>query len=113
RYVLRSFIVTKEETILLTVEGSNESGDAKWLKASWLKELDNSGMRLELPKEKNHVGGIKNPYAEFGNRLISPNISENVYTPVADIQRYLSKQPNNVDDNCFFIFINTSKNIYH
>src|SRR5690348_11455924 len=45
-------------------------GDAKRLKASWFKELDNGGMQLELPKEKNHAGGIKDPYAEAGSGFI-------------------------------------------
>ncbi|CAG8747951.1 7092_t:CDS:2, partial [Cetraspora pellucida] len=56
-------------------------------KASWLKELENGGMQLELPKEKNHAGGIKDPYAEAGSSFILPDISENMYTPVADIKK--------------------------
>ncbi|CAG8812761.1 34550_t:CDS:2, partial [Gigaspora margarita] len=83
------------------------------LKASWLKELDDSGMQLELTKEKNYTRGIKDLYVEFRSSLIPSDISENTYKPVADIRRYLSKQPNNIDDDYFFVFKNTSKNIYH
>ncbi|CAG8709420.1 8952_t:CDS:2 [Gigaspora margarita] len=78
-----------------------------------LKELDDNGMQLELPKEKNHTGGIKDLYAESGNSLIPPNIPEKIYIPVADIQKYLSKHPNNAKDNYFFIGINTPKKVYH
>ncbi|RIB21987.1 hypothetical protein C2G38_2175095 [Gigaspora rosea] len=49
-----------------------KGSDAKHLKASWLKELDNGGMQLELPKQKNHAGGIKDPYAEAGLSFILP-----------------------------------------
>ncbi|CAG8750605.1 24764_t:CDS:2, partial [Racocetra persica] len=82
-------------------------------KRSWLNELDDGGMLLELPKEKNHAGGIKDPYAESGSSLIPSDISENIYTPVADIRKYLSKRPNNVVDDYFFVSINTSKKVYH
>ncbi|KAF0387358.1 Zinc finger MYM-type protein 2-like: PROVISIONAL [Gigaspora margarita] len=71
------------------------------LKASWLKELDDDGMRLELPKKKNHARKIKDPYAESGNSLILPDISGNIYTLVADIIKYLSKHPNNAKDDYF------------
>ncbi|CAG8615771.1 15241_t:CDS:2 [Gigaspora rosea] len=74
--------------IWLTLLCYLRGGDAKRLKASWLKELDDNGMRLELPKEKNHAGGIKDPYAESGNSLILPNIPGNNYTLVADIRIY-------------------------
>ncbi|KAF0535457.1 zinc finger mym-type protein 2-like: PROVISIONAL [Gigaspora margarita] len=60
-------------------------------KASWLKELDNSVMQLELSKEKNHASGIKDPYAEAGSSFIPPDILGNTYTPVTDIKKYLSK----------------------
>ncbi|CAG8451654.1 4845_t:CDS:1 [Gigaspora rosea] len=82
------------------------------VKVSWLKKLDDGGMWLELPKEKNHAGGIKYQYAESRSSLIPPDISENAYTPVTNIQKYLSKRPNNIDDNYFFVAINTPKNIY-
>ncbi|KAF0336272.1 zinc finger mym-type protein 2-like: PROVISIONAL [Gigaspora margarita] len=96
-------------TLLCCLRG----GDAKRLKASWLKELDDDGIRLELPKEKNHAGGIKDPYAESGNSLIPPDIPGNIYTPVADIRKYLSKRPNNAEDDYFFVGINTPKKVYH
>lgn len=99
--------------IWLTLLCCLRGGDAKRLKASWLKELDDGGMRLELPKEKNHAGGIKDPYAESGNSLIPPDVPGNIYTPIADIQKYLSKRPNNVDDDYFFVAINTPKKVYH
>ncbi|CAG8667939.1 11962_t:CDS:2, partial [Racocetra fulgida] len=92
-----------------TAVDNPKGGDAKRLKISWLKELDNDGMLLELSKEKNYMGGIKDPYTESGSSLIPPDISENVYTLVADIQKYLSKCSNNVVDDYFFISINTSK----
>ncbi|KAF0455970.1 Zinc finger MYM-type protein 2-like: PROVISIONAL [Gigaspora margarita] len=98
--------------IWLTLLCCLRGGNAKWLKASWLKELDDGGMRLELPKEKNHARGIKDPYAESGSSFIPPDIPENAYTPVADIRRYLYKRPNNVDADYFFVSINTPKNIY-
>ncbi|KAF0536906.1 Zinc finger MYM-type protein 2-like: PROVISIONAL [Gigaspora margarita] len=99
--------------IWLTLLCCLRGGDAKRLKASWLKELDDGGMWLELPKEKNHAGGIKDPYAESGNSLIPPDVPGNIYTPIADIQKYLSKRPNNVDDDYFFVAINTPKKVYH
>ncbi|RIB15503.1 hypothetical protein C2G38_2192223 [Gigaspora rosea] len=68
-----------------------KGGDAKQLKASWLSELSNGRMRLELPKEKIIL--------EF--------------KPVAVIKKYLTKCPNNVEDDYFFITINTPKNVYH
>ncbi|KAF0454750.1 zinc finger mym-type protein 2-like: PROVISIONAL [Gigaspora margarita] len=98
--------------IWLTLLCCLRGGDAKRLK-SWLKELDDGGMQLELPKEKNHAGGIKDPYAESGNSLIPPDVPGNIYTPIADIQKYLSKRPNNVDDDYFFVAINTPKKVYH
>ncbi|CAG8855691.1 28249_t:CDS:1, partial [Gigaspora margarita] len=45
--------------IWLTLLCCLKCGDAKRLKVSWLKELDDGGMWLELPKEKNHAGGLK------------------------------------------------------
>ncbi|GES96486.1 hypothetical protein GLOIN_2v1834436 [Rhizophagus clarus] len=54
-------------------------------------------IKLELPKEKNHAGGIKDPYAVSSTSFIPPDTSENVYTPVADIKKYLIKCPNNVE----------------
>ncbi|CAG8839649.1 37009_t:CDS:2, partial [Gigaspora margarita] len=87
--------------IWLTLLCCLRDGDAKRLKASWLKELDDESYR-----------GIKDPYAESGSSFIPPDIPENDYTPVADIRRYLSKRPNNVDDDYFFVSINTPKNIY-
>ncbi|CAG8765404.1 14398_t:CDS:2 [Cetraspora pellucida] len=68
-------------------------GDAKRLKASWIKELDNGGMQLELPKEKNHA--------------------RNAYIPVTDIKRYLLRCSNNVEDDYFFVSINVLKKVYH
>ncbi|CAG8623990.1 25584_t:CDS:2 [Gigaspora rosea] len=65
-------------------------GDAKSLKASWLKELDNAG-----------------------SSFIPPDISGNTYTPVADIKKYLSKRPDDTEDDLFFVALNTSKKIYH
>ncbi|CAG8572243.1 17983_t:CDS:2, partial [Gigaspora rosea] len=54
-----------EIKLILAISTNDPKGsDAKHLKASWLKELDNGGMQLELPKQKNHAGGIKDPYAE-------------------------------------------------
>ncbi|CAG8738618.1 16890_t:CDS:2, partial [Racocetra fulgida] len=58
-----------------------DKNHAKWLKASWLKELDDDDMQLELSKEKNHAEGIKDPYAESGKSLIPPDILGNAYTP--------------------------------
>ncbi|CAG8823238.1 11804_t:CDS:2, partial [Dentiscutata erythropus] len=84
-------------------------GDAKRLKASWIKELDNGEMQLELPKEKNHAGGVKDPYAEAGISFIPSDSLENAYTPVADIKRYLLRRPNNVEDDYFFVSINVPK----
>ncbi|CAG8576713.1 972_t:CDS:2 [Racocetra persica] len=78
-------------------------GDAKRLKASWPKELDNGGMRLELPNEKNHAGEIKDPYSEAGISFIPPDTVGNKYTPVADIKKYLSKRPNDVEDDYFLL----------
>ncbi|CAG8563271.1 4150_t:CDS:2, partial [Scutellospora calospora] len=77
------------------------------------KELDNSGMQLKLPKEKNHVGGIKDLYTEAGISFIPPDALENIYIPVADIKKYLSKHIDNTEDDYFFVGINTKKNIYH
>ncbi|KAF0515324.1 zinc finger mym-type protein 2-like: PROVISIONAL [Gigaspora margarita] len=82
-------------------------------KASWLKELDNSGMQLELAKEKNYAGGIKDPYAEAGSSFIPPDIPGNTYTPVTDIKKYLSKQPDDTEDDLFFVALNMPKKIYH
>ncbi|CAG8796619.1 1185_t:CDS:2, partial [Dentiscutata erythropus] len=48
-------------------------GDAKHLKASWFKELNND------------------PYTEASSSFIPLNILKNTYTPVADIKKYLSK----------------------
>ncbi len=76
-------------TLLCCLRG----GDAKWLKASWIKEMDDGGMQLELPKEKNHAGGIKDPYAVSGISFIPPDTLGNIYTPVADIKKYLIKRP--------------------
>ncbi|CAB4382193.1 unnamed protein product [Rhizophagus irregularis] len=92
---------------------SDQGGDAKRLKASWIIEMDDGGIKLELPKEKNHAGGIKDPYAVSGTSFISPDTSESVYTPVADIKKYLTKRPNNVEGDYFFVSINTPKNINH
>ncbi|CAB4460149.1 unnamed protein product [Rhizophagus irregularis] len=75
--------------------------------------MDDNEIKLELPKEKNHAGGIKNPYAISGTSFISRDTSESVYTPVADIKKYLTKRPNNVEGNYFFVSINTPKNINH
>ncbi|PKB97077.1 hypothetical protein RhiirA5_433764 [Rhizophagus irregularis] len=75
--------------------------------------MDDNEIKLELPKEKNHAGGIKNPYAVSGTSFISRDTSESVYTPVADIKKYLTKRPNNVEGNYFFVSINTPKNINH
>ncbi|KAF0344992.1 zinc finger mym-type protein 2-like: PROVISIONAL [Gigaspora margarita] len=72
---------------------------------------DDNDMRLELPKEKNHGRRIKDPYTESGNSLILPNIPENIYIPVADIQKYLSKHPNNAKDDYVFVDINTPKKV--
>ncbi|CAG8780265.1 7240_t:CDS:2, partial [Cetraspora pellucida] len=87
--------------------------DTKRLKASWLKELDDGSMLLELSKEKNYAEGIKDPYAKSENSLISADISENIYIPVAVIRKYLSKHLNNVVDDYFFSSINTPKKVYH
>ncbi|CAG8533610.1 17862_t:CDS:2 [Cetraspora pellucida] len=121
KFILNSHATTVENPkglmrriwIWLTLLCCLRGGDTKRLKASWLKELDDGGMLLELPKEKNHAGGIKDPYAESGSSLIPPDISGNIYTPVADIRKYLSKRPNNVVDDYFFISINTPKKVYH
>src|SRR4051794_14778632 len=75
--------------------------------------MDDGGIKLELPKEKNHAGGIKDPYATSGTSFIPPDTSENIYTPVADIQKFLNKRPNNVEEDYFFVSINTPKNIYN
>ncbi|KAF0409668.1 zinc finger mym-type protein 2-like: PROVISIONAL [Gigaspora margarita] len=74
-------------SLLCCLRGSG----AKRLKASWLKELDNGGMQLGLPKEKNHASGIKDPYAKAGSSFIPLDIPGNTYTPVTDIKKYLSK----------------------
>ncbi|CAG8826447.1 498_t:CDS:1, partial [Cetraspora pellucida] len=74
RFILNSLAITVENPkglmqkiwIWLILLCCLRGGDAKRLKASWLKELDNSGMLLELPKEKNYAKGIKDLYAEFG-----------------------------------------------
>ncbi|CAG8610256.1 872_t:CDS:2, partial [Racocetra persica] len=89
-----------------------KGGDAKHLKASWLKELENGRMQLELPKKKNYAGGIKDPYAEACSSFIPPDISGNMYTPVADIKKYLTKHPNDTEDDFFFVTLNTPKKIY-
>ncbi len=75
--------------------------------------MDDGGMRLELSKEKNHAGGIKDPYAIPGISFIPPDTLGNIYTPVADIKKYLSKRPNNVENDYFFVSINTPRNLYH
>ncbi|CAG8502597.1 25897_t:CDS:2, partial [Gigaspora margarita] len=66
-----------------------------------------------LPKEKNHSGGIKDPYAEAGTSLLPDDNLNNKFKPVADIKKYLTKHPNNIEDDYFFITINTQKNIYY
>ncbi|CAG8657575.1 3582_t:CDS:1 [Dentiscutata erythropus] len=96
-------------TLLCYLKGK----DTKKLKVSWLKELDNGGMQLELSKEKNHAEGIKDLYAKSGNSLILSNILGNIYIPIVVIQKYLSKCLNNVDDDYFFVAINTPKKVYH
>ncbi|CAG8708174.1 zinc finger MYM-type protein 2-like [Rhizophagus irregularis DAOM 181602=DAOM 197198] len=73
--------------------------------------MDDGGIKLELPKEKNHAGGIKDPYAVSGISFIPPDTLGNVYTPVADIKNYLTKRPNNVENDYFFVSINTPKKI--
>ncbi|CAG8764698.1 11218_t:CDS:2, partial [Racocetra fulgida] len=102
------FLLDSPVTTINTPKG----GDAKRLKASWIKELDNGGMQLELPKEKNHAGGVKDPYAEAGISFIPPDSLGNAYTPVADIKRYLLRRPNNVEDDYFFVSINVPKKVY-
>ncbi|CAG8743445.1 13542_t:CDS:1, partial [Funneliformis caledonium] len=42
-------------------------------------------IKLELPKEKNHAGGIKNPYTASDTSFILPDTLENIYIPVANI----------------------------
>lgn len=41
--------------------------------------MDDGGIKLELPKEKNHAGGIKDPYAVSGTSFIPPDTSESIY----------------------------------
>ena len=36
----------------------------------------------------------------------------NTYTPIANIKKYLTKRPNNVEGDYFFVSINTPKKIY-
>ncbi|CAG8810168.1 24810_t:CDS:2, partial [Gigaspora margarita] len=48
-----------------------KGGDAKQLKASWLKELDDSSMRLELPKEKNYASICKDAKLDFKDCCIT------------------------------------------
>ncbi|CAG8778176.1 7060_t:CDS:2, partial [Cetraspora pellucida] len=67
--------------IWLTLLCCLRGGDAKRLKASWLKELDDGGMLLELSKKKNYAGRFKDLYAESGSSLIPLDISENIYIP--------------------------------
>ncbi|CAG8758748.1 23670_t:CDS:2, partial [Dentiscutata erythropus] len=74
--------------------------------------LHNSGIQLELPKEKNHPGDIKDPYAKAEISLILPDNLNNKFTPVADLKKYLSKHPTNVKDDYFFVTTNTPKNTY-
>ncbi|GBB97512.1 hypothetical protein RclHR1_00030069 [Rhizophagus clarus] len=121
KFILNS-PVTKTDTpkgllqrvwIWLTLLCYLRSGDAKRLKASWIIEMNNGGIKLELPKEKNHTGGIKDPYAVSGTSFIPSDTSENVYTPIADIKKYLAKRPNNVEGDYLFVSINTPKNINH
>jgi integrase len=121
KFILNS-PVTKTDTpkgllrrvwIWLTLLCCLRGGDAKRLKASWIIEMDDGGIKLELPKEKNHAGGIKDPYAVSGTSFIPPDTSESVYTPVADIKKYLTKRPSNVECDYFFVSINTPKNINH
>jgi hypothetical protein len=97
--------------IWLTLLCCLRGGDAKRLKASWIIEMDDGGIKLELPKEKNHAGGIKDPYAVSGISFIPPDTLGNVYTPVADIKNYLTKRPNNVENDYFFVSINTFQKI--
>ncbi|CAG8747748.1 23737_t:CDS:2, partial [Cetraspora pellucida] len=82
-------------------------------KASWIKELDNRGMQLELPKEKNHAGRVKDPYAEADISFIPSDSLENAYTPVTNIKKYLLRHPNNIEDDYFFVSINVPKKVYH
>ncbi|RIA81569.1 hypothetical protein C1645_836794 [Glomus cerebriforme] len=44
-----------------------------------------------------------------GISFIPPDTLRNIYTPVADIKKYLIKRPNNVEDDYFFVSINTPK----
>ena len=74
--------------------------------------MDDDGMQFKLPKEKNYAGGIKDQYTVSDISFIPSNTLENIYTPVADIKKYLIKHSNNVEDDYFFVSINTSKKIY-
>ncbi|CAG8719388.1 10572_t:CDS:2, partial [Funneliformis caledonium] len=93
KFILNSPI-TKTDTL--------KGGNTKRLKASWIIEMDDGRIKLELPKEKNHAGGIKDPYTASGTSFIQPDTSGNIYTPVADIQKIL-------ENDYFFISINTPK----
>ncbi|CAG8666411.1 11822_t:CDS:2, partial [Racocetra fulgida] len=73
---------------------------------------DNREMRLKLSTEKNHARGIKDLYAKTEISFILPDTVGNKYTPVADIKKYLSKCPNNIENDYFFITTNTPKKIY-
>ncbi|CAG8790347.1 22969_t:CDS:2, partial [Dentiscutata erythropus] len=95
-------------SLLCCLRGNN----AKHLKASCLKELENSRMQLGLSKEKNNADGIKNPYTIADSSSIPANIPENIYTPVANIKKYLTKRLNNTEDDFFFVTLNTPKKIY-
>ncbi|CAG8605968.1 17051_t:CDS:1, partial [Funneliformis caledonium] len=87
--------------------------DVKRLKTSWIIKIDDDGIKLELLKEKNYARRIKDLYVISSTSFILSDTSENIYTPVIDIQKFLNKYPNNVKNDYFFVSINIPKNIYN
>ncbi|GBC25786.2 zinc finger MYM-type protein 3-like [Rhizophagus irregularis DAOM 181602=DAOM 197198] len=69
-------------------------------------------IKVNIPREKNNVGGAKNPYNSGQHNYIPPDLPNN-YSPVADILLYQSKRPKNCKTSEFFLRINTPREIYH
>ncbi|POG82357.1 hypothetical protein GLOIN_2v1834436 [Rhizophagus irregularis DAOM 181602=DAOM 197198] len=76
------------------------------------QDTSHHSIKVNIPREKNNVGGAKNPYNSGQHNYIPPDLPNN-YSPVADILLYQSKRPKNCKTSEFFLRINTPREIYH